>query len=197
MESSDIFDKLTKSVQQKLNDALASMVNRDVDFEIKKQGIITIPEVHNLVDQSGTNVTSVYIPIMGDVVGDIFIFLPEQAGRNLADLLIGNEQGTTKIIGDFEMSALKEVGNITTGVIVTELADELKLSMMLTTPNLATDMVGALVDQVLIQYGETSNDLLAIEFKFKIKDLEIEGSFLLLFDEEASVLIKKKIKNNK
>jgi hypothetical protein len=63
----------------------------------------------------------------------------------------------------------------------------------LTVPNLATDFASALIDQVLIEYGETANTLLAINFPFTIKSINTEGSFLLLFDQAASNLIRTKL----
>jgi len=197
MKVDESLNLLTTEIQTKLNDAIASIINKDINFEIKEHGVLTISEVHSLVSSSTSHVTTVYIPLMGDVVGDIFLFLPDQSANYMADLMLGNDKGKTKVLSDFESSALKELGNITTGVIVTELANSLKLSMMLTTPNLATDMAGALVDQVLVQYGETSNDLLAIDFEFSVVSEEVEGSFLILFDNETSEEIRKKIKKLK
>jgi chemotaxis protein CheC len=193
MEALNLPDSLIAIIQDKVNSAVATLVNRPITLTIEHHGIIQIPEVHNRVSQMSGQVTTVYIPLTGEVYGDIFLFLPGSSAPAMADLMLNNPAGTTKVISEFESSALKEMGNITSGSIVTELANSLHLSMMLTTPNLATDMPGALVDQVLIQYGEISNDLLAIELSFSIPDNEVSGSFFLLFDQESSETIRGKI----
>jgi chemotaxis protein CheY-P-specific phosphatase CheC len=187
---------LTTTLQKKLNEAMASLTRQSVDLSIKDSGVLTTTEVHKWLNAPESAFTAIYVPIIGEVTGDIFVFLPEQSAYNIADLMIGNPLGTTTMVTEFEGSALKEMGNITTGVIVTEIADALKLSMMLTTPNLATDMVGALVDQVLIEYGEISDKLLGLQFPFNIKpqNTEITGSFVLFFDSASFDIINKKIK---
>jgi chemotaxis protein CheC len=189
---------LTTSLQQKLNEAMHSLTRQAVNLSLQESGVLTIPEVHDWLHAENQAYTAVYVPIMGEVTGDIFVFLPEQSALALADIMIGNPPGTTSIISEFEGSALKEMGNITTGVIVTEIANALKISMMLTTPNLATDMVTALVDQVLIEYGEVSEKLLALKFPFEIspEGNKIEGSFILFFDKASSDLITQKLTNN-
>jgi chemotaxis protein CheC len=198
MEVISELGSLTTSLQQKLNEAMHSLTRQTVNLSLQESGVLTIPEVHKWLNSPNQAYTAVYVPIMGEVTGDIFVFLPEQSALALADIMIGNPIGTTSIISEFEGSALKEMGNITTGVIVTEIANALKISMMLTTPNLATDMVTALVDQVLIEYGEVSEELLALKFPFEInpEGSKIEGSFILFFDKASSDLITQKLTNN-
>lgn len=188
---------LTAGLQEKLNQAMANLTHQPVQLSLQEGGLISIKEVHQLVAGSEQASTAIYIPIMGEVTGDIFLFMPQLAAQATADLMIGNPVGTTTMITDFESSALKEMGNITTGVIVTEIANLLKISMMLTVPNLATDMIGALIDQVLIEYGETADELLILRFPFVItkETASIEGSFVLFFDKVSSDLIMKAIKN--
>lgn len=198
MEVISELTSLTTSLQQKLNEAMHSLTRQAVNLSLQESGVLTIPEVHSWLNSPNQAYTAVYVPIMGEVTGDIFVFLPEQSALALADIMIGNPIGTTSIISEFEGSALKEMGNITTGVIVTEIANALKMSMMLTTPNLATDMVTALVDQVLIEYGEISEKLLALKFPFEIapEGTKIEGSFVLFFDKASSDLITQKLSSN-
>lgn len=193
MESIEKLNILTSKLQGRLSDAISSLVNQKVTLEMKQSGIIGVTEVHDLVSRPDQNVTTIYIPIMGDVTGDIFLFLNDNSANNVADLMIGNELGTTHLLTDFEESALKELGNIATGVIVTDMANDLNLSLMLTVPNIATDMVGALVDQVLVEYSESGNEILSVVFPFSIPSIDVQGGFLLLFDKSASDLIREKL----
>lgn len=193
METISQLSQLTAVLETKLNQALVSLTRQPISLNLRNSGIVPITDV---MERLGSTVktTAVYIPILGDVTGDIFVLLPELAAMSLADLMIGNPPGTTKIVGEFEASAIKELGNITTGVIVTEIANSLRISMMLTTPNLASDTVSAMIDQVLIEYGETASDLLLIEFPFSVESMGIDGSFLLLFNKETSELLEKRLK---
>lgn len=193
METVDQLNQLVKQIQGRLNDALLSLTRKPVNIKLKTSGLMPITEAHKLLDNVPGQVTAVYIPIIGDIIGDIFVFLPGEMANNIADLLIGKLPGTTRVIGEFESSALKEFGNITFGVIVTELANSLKMPMMLTVPNLATDMASALMDQVLIEYWENSPDMLAIQMPFVIENVILEGNFIILFDKKSSDLISSKL----
>jgi len=154
-----------------------------------------IAEAQKLLENTPGQATVIYIPIINEITGDIFVFLPVEMANSIVDLLIGREQGTTKIMGEFESSALKEFGNITFGVIITQIANALKLPMMLTVPNMATDMPHALLDQVLIEYGENASDMLAIQMPFTLDNISMEGNFLVLFDKKSSDLISQKLVN--
>ncbi|KKR36213.1 MAG: hypothetical protein UT66_C0001G0037 [candidate division CPR2 bacterium GW2011_GWC1_39_9] len=91
---------------------------------------------------------------------------------------------------------MKEFGNITFGVIITEIANALHVPIMLTVPNLATGMANALFDQVLIEYGETAMDMLAVQMPFRIENVNSEGTFLILFDKKSSDTIGVKLAND-
>ena len=186
METITQLDQLVNGIQAKLNEALGSLTQKSVNLQLKQSGLMPITEAQKLLENIPGRVTAVYIPIIDNVTGDIFVFLPSELANNLADILIGNPPGTTNVVGEYESSALKEFGNITFGVIVTEIANQLKLPMMLTVPNLATDMANALLDQVLIEYGETAMDMLAIQMPFTVENIPLEGNFLILFDKASS-----------
>jgi chemotaxis protein CheC len=194
MEINDL-SRLTAALQTKLSEALTNLTRQQVSLSLDKCGIVSIIKMHEWLKKPEEAITTVYIPIMGEVTGDIFVFLPIESAQALSDLMMGQPVGTTSFISEFEASALKELGNITTGVIVTEIANMLKISMMLTVPNLATDMAGALIDQVLIEYGETADQLLAFNFPFTISVQEktIMGSFILFFDKASSDTINQKL----
>lgn len=196
METVDELKQLTANLEGKLTEAMSNLTRLKVELKLKDGGMISISEVQKWLTNTDAASTTIYIPIMGDVVGDIFLFMSNNSTNMFVDLMMNRPVGTTTFLSEFEKSALQELGNITTGVIVTEIADMLGLSMMLTVPNLATDMVGALVDQVLIEYGETSNELMALNFPYAVtvEDKTAEGCFLLFFNKASSDLIVAKLK---
>ena len=176
-------DGLANILQQKLSGALSSVVGQPVSLQLGHFGLVPLGEIQRMAGQA--SVTAIYIPLMGDLVGDIFLFLDSVGSVVLADLMMGNAPGKTSAIGEFEASALKELGNITSGVIVSELANQLKLSIILTVPNLVSDFAQAVIDQVLIAYSENDSEALAVYLPFVIEGHAASGSFLLLFDKKG------------
>ena len=181
MEPVSNLDSLAGTLQEKLSKALSSVVGQPVSLQLGHFGLVPLHEIQQMAGQS--SVTAIYIPLMGDLLGDIFLFLDSVTAVVFADMMMGNEVGKTTAIGEFESSALKELGNITSGVIVTELANQLKLSIILTIPNLVTDFAQAVIDQVLISYAENDSEALAIYLPFTVEGHAAAGSFLLLFDK--------------
>jgi len=78
-------NKLVSGIQSKLNEALHSLTRREVNLNLKTSGLMPITEAQKLVQNISGQATTVYIPIMGDVVGDIFVFLPGELANGLAD----------------------------------------------------------------------------------------------------------------
>ena len=191
MDTIDSINALSASVQGKLAEALQSVIRSPVNLQLGHSGLVPLKEVKQMI--GGASATSIYIPLLGDLNGDIFLFIDGLGASVLADLMIGNEAGTTSVVGDFEVSALKELGNITTGVIVAELANQLGLSLMLTVPNIATDFAGAVIDEVLITYAATHTEALAIHMPFTLEGHIVSGFFLLLFDQTGFEVIIQKL----
>lgn len=178
-----LFENLVETMQGKLTEGLSSIVRQPVELQLGHIGFVPLPEISSYTGKS--SLASIYVPLLGDITGDIFLFMGTGEATAMADLMIGNPVGTTTMIGDFEASALKELGNITSGVIVTELANKLQLSIMLTTPNFITDYASAVVDQVLSSYAETSNEAYAIHLPFTVEGHMVSGFFLILLDKSS------------
>lgn len=180
-------DTLARTIQEKLSAGLTSVFQNPVNLQLGHLGLVPLCEIEKFTGQG--SMTSIYIPLLGDVMGDIFLFMGNMEAAAMADLMMGNPAGTTSQIREYEASALKELGNITSGVIITEMANTLQLSMMLTTPNYSSDFATAVVDQVLISYAENGSDAYAMHIPFNVEGHLISGFFLILFDKMSLDLI--------
>lgn len=185
-------DQLTSSIQNKLNIALSSLTGQTINIALKHHEVVPISSINACINTS-EQVIAVYIPIIGEVKGDLFVLLSTSSAYRLADTMLKQPMGSTQVFTDITSSAIKELGNITSGVIVTEMANLLKMSLMLTVPNLASGQAGAIIDHVLIDYTENSMDCLLIDFPFTIDTLQIAGNFLIMFDHSSSDKIAKNI----
>jgi chemotaxis protein CheC len=114
----------------------------------------------------------------------LFVF-PEESAKELIDVLMGQPVGTTKIIDECGQSALLEMSNIFVGAYLSSLANLLGLKILPEPPHTATDMVQALIDFVLIKLSRHSNDVLIVKEIIQVDGHNINGIFLIVFDNES------------
>jgi len=82
-------------------------------------------------------------------------------------------------------SALKEVCNILGGSYVSAMADMTKFTISISTPSMAFDMIGAILDFIFINIAEESDEALYIKTEITIKGLRLSGLFLLFPTAES------------
>ncbi|MNV90376.1 CheY-P phosphatase CheC [compost metagenome] len=104
---------------------------------------------------------------------------------NLLSRIAGIEILSDQELGEMELSALSEIGNILAGSYLSSLADFTSLSMYPTVPALAMDMAGAILSYGLLQFGQMGDDALLIDTTFFEGKNEIEGQFFLIPDPES------------
>src|SRR3989338_6002761 len=61
---------------------------------------------------------------------------------------------------------------------ISALADMTNLNMLISSPSLALDMVGAILDFIFIQIAQYSEEALIIKTDLKVSDVNLEGLFL-------------------
>ena len=107
------------------------------------------------------------------------VFRPQTA-LGLADLLMGEEVGTTQSLDEMEESALAELGNITGSFFLNALADSTGLVLLPSPPAVIMDMAGAILDVALADIVLESDYALVVETSFGTEDHQISGSFLVM-----------------
>lgn len=95
---------------------------------------------------------------------------------------MGRPHGTTQELGDMEVSALKEVGNILTGSYLNSFFHFTNIAMIPSIPSMAMDMAGAILNIVLVQLGQMGDYAMVIETKFLAEDDSVQGHFFLVPD---------------
>ena len=91
-----------------------------------------------------------------------------------------------------DQSAIKEVGNILSGSCLTALSQFLGIRLVEHIPDLACDMVGALVDSISVKFGQKAEQVLVIVVEMTTREkVKIIAYFFLLFSlEEAETILK-------
>jgi chemotaxis protein CheC len=161
--------------------ALSQLLGKRIFITVPKANIIPLSEVPKLVGDPNTLVAGLTLSILGDATGKILLLFPRDSALHLADMLLKQPAGSSKILTEMGHSAIKEAGNILTGAYLSALNEFLGMLLLISVPTLAFDMAGALLATVT-QGLEDATKVISIETRFIDDDKEIGGYFILVPD---------------
>jgi len=111
--------------------------------------------------------------------------LPPDDAKFLSATLLSRQKEEVDFNDEMFRSALKEVCNILGGSYVSAMADMTKFTISISTPSMAFDMIGAILDFIFINIAEESDEALYIKTEITIKGLRLSGLFLLFPTAES------------
>lgn len=156
---------------------------------------------HRVVDTAGgagTVVVGIYLGITGSLDGHALLVLQPDGARRLAALLLEgfetphpvelDELGMARL-DELELSALREVGNVTVGAFLNEVGRHLDEPVVVTVPFAVSDMAGAILDGVLADLTTAIDEVLVVRTSFINNGDTIEGAVLVLPRQESLVAL--------
>ena len=125
------------------------------------------------------------LSILGDSTGKIVLLFPRESALHLADMLLKQPLGSSKILTEMGHSAIKEAGNILTGAYLSALNEFLGMLLLISVPTLVFDMAGALW-ATIVQGSEEATKVICIETKF-IDDRDVIGGYFIFIPDAVSL----------
>jgi PAS domain S-box-containing protein len=109
--------------------------------------------------------------------GHFFLFLREEHALNLLSSLLSRK---VEEVGEFERSALLEIGNILAGAFLSGIANFLGASIKQIAPTIKVDMVGAILDETLARYGKDADVIWLTDIRFSAEGMAYTGQMVLI-----------------
>lgn len=170
--------------------ALSKFIGQRIEVGVPFATVAPLTELPEAVGSREELVVGIYLPVSGVLEGSILLIFPQESALTLTDLLMGREVGTTKALEEMDRSALMEVGNILAGHCLTALSQFLGIQMVENVPDIARDMVGAVIDSLIVKYSQKAERALMIVVELSTKKkVKIESYFYLMFGREESQTI--------
>jgi chemotaxis protein CheC len=161
--------------------ALSQLLGKRIFITVPKASILPLSEVPKLMGDPNTLVAGLTLSILGDATGKILLLFPRDSALHLADMLLKQPVGSSKILTEMGHSAIKEAGNILTGAYLSALNEFLGMLLLISVPTLVFDMAGALL--ATVTHGlEDATKVISIETRFIDDQEEIGGYFILVPD---------------
>jgi chemotaxis protein CheC len=154
--------------------ALSQMLGREVGLSVPRVLALPVADAIEACGSPDESITSVVIPLEGDIEGLVLLLISCEGASALCQLL-GVEAGSE--IGD---SALREIGNILGTSCLNALASMTGLSLGPCPPHLATDMLGAIVSSLALTQTASTDLVLVLDSELEVADEPCSISIVLL-----------------
>lgn len=172
---------------------LSRMLNKRISISVPCTKVVKLENVPELLGGAELLVVAVYFQVTGPFLGSILLIFSLKEALRLVDMLLGRKNGETQILDEFSGSALKELGNISSGSYLSALSEVVKMRLMHSIPGLATDMLQAVLDGVLIKLALEAENALVVDTEFKVEGNKVQGHFLFLPEPEGLEVILEKL----
>jgi chemotaxis protein CheC len=167
--------------------ALSKILNKRIAINIPETKFVNIEKFARELGGAEKMVVCLYLSFSGDISGQCLFAFSEPDALELVDLMIGSKPGTSKKFDEMGESAFMEMSNIFTGAYLSALANMLSMRIFPSVPHIANDMVQSVSDLMLIKVGRVANELLCVKAKINVDGHNINGEFIILFDDPSLV----------
>lgn len=164
--------------------ALSQLISEPIAMTVPNVSIVSLAEVSEILGGAEQVVVGIYMRMFGDVPGKIIFVFSEDEALTLAEMLT-KTKNQAQALNDYEESALKEIGNIMTGAYLYALTKLTGYNVLSSVPVLAKDMVGAILNTALLEFGIIGDYALFIQTQFSLTQRKINGHFFLVPDPGA------------
>lgn len=160
--------------------SLAQMLNRKIDMKTPNVRILEINEAYRAMGGPEMPVAAILAKLYGDIDGIMMFVIQQDFTRSLLEALLGEEKNGRRQIDGMERSALTEIGNIMIGSYTASIAALSGLTIKISVPAVASDMVGAVLTVPAAEMGTVSSRIIFIEDDFVSSSQTISADMILM-----------------
>lgn len=155
---------------------LSSLLKRRVDVSVTSVDLIPLKIIYNFFNGPESMVSVVYIEGYSEGFrGMMFLIFPHPEAMRLVEIATGQKLADGRIRDEYSMSVLKEIGNIMCGCYLNALAAFVHRKLMHSVPQVSNDMLGAVMDSVLVDLSMESDYALVLETAFTLGESGCKG----------------------
>jgi chemotaxis protein CheC len=159
--------------------ALSQVLNKRITMKVPEIRIVPIEVATNIMGTPNSIVAGVYSRLLGDFNGGLLLTFPRNDVILLVDRLVGNPEKSHSL-SELDVSAICEIGNVIAAAFVNAIARMINKTILISVPKLAFDMLGAIVDFILIELAENAEHALILKIEFEDVPKTISGHFFIL-----------------
>jgi chemotaxis protein CheC len=167
--------------------ALASMLNVEIIMEVPKPELMEASKISSSICPEEEIIVGIFTEVSNDITGSIMFLMQMDSAHYLVNRMMNKSLDNEDPFNDFELSAMKEIGNIIIGAYLSALSGMTRMTITPSIPYISVDMAAAILSVPAVQFGQYGNNGLLIETKFRSKTgaRSISGYFILMPEEDS------------
>lgn len=179
------------AVQSAVN-ALSEMALREITAVSPAVRMVDLSHLSMVAGDPERAVVAVYLGIMGDTPGHILMAFSESMALGLVDMLLDQPADTTTELGELEISALAEAGNVAGSFFLTTIADWSGHTLHPTPPVVIHEMCGAILGTLAAELAVQEHDqAMVIDAQFTCDGQIVDASFFMFPGDQLIRLVGK------
>ncbi|MBN2406358.1 MAG: chemotaxis protein CheC [Elusimicrobia bacterium] len=182
---------------------LSKWLKMDVDFSLSDLKHLPFDKLITMIGNMEQITALIFSRITGKFnTTQLFLYSKENA-ETLVNISLSRPVDTQVAWNELERSVLEETSNIISSTMVNVFSRELDIEIIHETPVFGIDMLGSMVEQVLSDHVQLTDDVLFIKAVFNVKDKNnllgkpVDIYFLILPGEECYNALKNKVEGKK
>lgn len=157
--------------------ALSELIHKDFDMNVPVVKEVEFKDIATSIGGAENVIVGILANISGHIEGTMMFVLKLNDAKIILEAFLDNE--SSECFTEYEMSALKEIGNILVSSYLNSLAALMNRSLYPSVPFLSIDMANAILSVPAIQFGRISDKALFIETLFSSSENNVSGYFIL------------------
>ena len=166
---------------------LAELLKRRIDVSITNVDIIPLQIIYTLFNGPESMISVVYLEGYSENFrGMMFLLFPHPEAEKMIEMATGKPVEGPNITDEFALSTLKEIGNIMCGCYLNIFSTFIGKKIMHSVPQVSYDMLGAVMDSILVDLSLESDYAIVLETAFTLTQNECKG-FLFFIPTSDSI----------
>jgi chemotaxis protein CheC len=154
---------------------------------------VGVNEIAQVLGGPDKEAVGILVNMTDDLKGMLMFILDKEFTHLLINVLLDKNIESFENINEMDMSALKEIGNILSGSYVGAISQLTGLDIRLSPPQIAVDMVGAIISFPAAQFGAMGDKVLYIEENFLSAGNSIKSHLLIMPELESLEIMLKRL----
>ena len=174
------WDELITDAAKNSIQALTDMSGQDIQSTLVQPYKIDVTEIPNSLGGAEKVAVGVMLGIEQVPSFHIALIHSPTTAYQVVDILLGSEIGTTTGLGEMEISALGEMGNVMGGYFLNTIGDKTGYELKPTPPSVRMDMTGAILDYAIASLMMETDEVTMIEANYGTAEAKVDGVFAVM-----------------
>lgn len=165
--------------------SLSKLINSTLDMSVARVRIEKIEGLAEVLGDAEEVIAGMVINVFGDLNAMLLLAFETESAIGIVNMILGKKVEDLSQFDEIDHSVLCETGNILAGSYLSALNTFTGLKLDVSTPQIAIDMAGAVLSYPAIEFVRNDNSMLFIETVFQDVNGLLNGTYILILDNES------------